>query len=280
MNTKNQSLPGPASRSTAAGNLDAFTLIDLAVVIAIIGLLAVMVLPTLAGTKGRACAANDISNFKQTMTGMMMYCNENNDYMPAPGWNNGSACWIIAANIQPAVMANHTLANYQTHVIYQTAWFTGIGKPPMIIGPPGPGQLYQYLKNPNIFRCPEDMVVNSAYLARGELISSYIWNGAIVAYGENAFDVSKPYKISRFKPTNILQWEGNEKITSGGIWNDFSGYPSDGGNPAFSQRHGNAAPVGRIDGSAGHVLYADMVNWANDTNLNDLWYSPITANGH
>ena len=288
MNTKNPSLPGPASRSTAAGNLDAFTLIELAVVIATIGLLVVMVLPALAGTKGRSYAANDISNCKQTMTGMLMYCSENNDIMPAPGWNNGSACWIVAANIPAGVMVSpHTLANYQKHFDYQASWFTGIPVPGALPGtiPPGPGQLYQYLKTVTIFRCPEDMVVNKAYLDRNELISSYVWDGAIVGYG----GVSTPYKITRFKPTNILMWENQEKEGAGFSWSDFSNFPLEGGTsdytgtPTFSQRHGKVSQVGRIDGSAGRELYANMLNWAlsaHGSGPNDLWYNPNNSDGH
>jgi hypothetical protein len=293
MNIKNQSLPGSASRSTAAGNLDAFTLIELAVVIATIGLLAVMVLPTLAGTRGRACAANDISNFKQTMTGMTMYCNDNNDIMPAPGFGLSAACWITAANIPAGIMTGHTLANWQSQYAYQIAWFTGVKTAGMIVAPPGSGQLYQYLKNPNILRCPEDMVVNAAYLARGQLISSYVWDGAIVAFGENNFDVTKPFKISLLKPTNILQWENDETLATnpktGGVWNDFSNFPLEGGTsgytgtPTFSQRHGKFSQVGRIDGSAGRELYQNMLKWAYSTHgsgPNDLWYNPNNPDGH
>jgi len=259
----------------------AFTLIELLVVIAIIAILAAMLLPALTKAKSRAYAINDINNCKQTMLATAMYCNDNREILPAPGWNNGSDCWIVAQNILAAVMSNHTLANYQNHIIYQTAWFTGIKvSPPMIVAPSGHSQLYPYLKTPTIFRCPEDTVVNAAYLARGQLISSYIWDGGIVAYGANGYDVSKPYKISHFKPTNILEYENDEK-NSGGAWNDFSNYPIENGATTFSQRHGKVAQVGRMDGSAGRELSANMTAWSNDTTApNDLWYSPQSLNGH
>jgi prepilin-type N-terminal cleavage/methylation domain-containing protein len=275
-------------------NRGAFTLIELLVVIAIIAILAALLLPALQMAKSRAYAVTDINNCKQTMLATAMYCNDNKETLPAPAWwNNGSGssdCWIVAANIPAGCMEGHTPANYQNHVIYQTGWFTGIEvTPPMIIAPPGPSQLYQYLQNPAIFRCPQDMVVNAEYLSRGELISSYIWDGAIVAYGENNFDVSTPFKISKFQPTDILQWENNEKNTAGGAWNDFSNYPLEGGadlyhgTMSFSQRHGNAAQVGRMDGSAARELYANIYNWAyapKGSGPNDVWYNPNNPDGH
>ena len=254
----------------------AFTLIELLVVIAIIAILAAMLLPALAAAKSRANAAIDINNCKQTMLATIMFCSDNNDQLPAPGWLLGADCWITAAN--PPKMNAHNAASFQTDYDQQVSWFTGnqaseAGSPK----PPGTGQLYQYLKTPKIFLCPQD-VVNAAYLQRAQLISSYVWNGAVVGYGSHA-----PYKITSFKPTNILQWENDEKNTAGGAWNDFSNFPLEAGNPTFSHRHGKAAQVGRIDGSAGRIPYLQMLSWANATTVaNDLWCNPATASttGH
>jgi len=219
------------------------------------------------------------------MLATAIYCTDNNDTLPAPGWRvsqPGDDNWVTAA--KPPMMNGHTAASFQTDFDQQVSWFTGIkasaaGSPT----PPGTGQLYQYLKSPKIFLCPQD-AVNADYLLRYELITSYVWNGAIVAYQ----DGHSPYKISKFKPTNILQWENDEKNTAPGNWGDFANAPAEAiasgssvVKPSFSQRHGKSAQIGRMDGSAGRELYANMSAWAMDTTAkNDLWYSPASANGH
>jgi hypothetical protein len=96
----------------------------------------------------------------------------------------------------------------------------------------------------------------------------------------------KPFKISKFKPTNILQWENDEKNIANVAWNDFSNFPLENNLSGvkvltFSLRHGKTAQVGRMDGSAARELMANITAWAfNTTTPNDLWYSPNSVNGH
>ncbi|HEY5233100.1 MAG TPA: prepilin-type N-terminal cleavage/methylation domain-containing protein [Verrucomicrobiae bacterium] len=252
-----------------------FTLIELLVVIAIIAILAAMLLPALEAAKSRAFAATDIDNCKETMLATAMYANDNTDHLPAPGWLTTADCWIAAANLP--VQTGHTKQNFQQMYDVQVSWFTGKQASwPSSPTPTHSGQLYQYLKNPKIFLCPQD-VVNAAYLLRSQLISSYVWNGAVVGYQNGQV----PYKITSFKPTNILQWENDEKNTAAGEWNDFSNFPLEGNNPTFSHRHGKAAQVGRIDGGAARIPYLEMVSWADATTVaNDIWCSPATTTGH
>jgi prepilin-type N-terminal cleavage/methylation domain-containing protein len=253
----------------------AFTLIELLVVIAIIAILAALLLPALSKAKSRAYAVNDINNCKQNMLGMLMYCNDWNERMPAPGWGTTSDCWITAAN--PPDLYTHQAANFQKDYDQQVSWFTGIiaaeaGSPT----PPRSGLLYNYVKNWKLFLCPQD-VVDGNYLMRPEIISSYVWNGAIDAFGNS----STPDKITQFKPTNILQWENDETQVAAGFWGDFANKPSENGTaPSMSRRHGKAAQFGRMDGSAAREPWVNVAAWALENKPNDLWCNPVSTTGH
>lgn len=100
-------------------NRAAFTLVELLVVLAIIGVIAAMLLPTLGRAKRSAQSVACVSNLRQLGIALVLYVQDNNDRLPS--------CALL-----PSVNTNL----------------------PAITVP-----LLPYLKNPEIFRCPADKVM-------------------------------------------------------------------------------------------------------------------------
>ena len=205
-----------------------FTLIELLVVIAIIAILAAMLLPALSKAKRRAQMAYDLNNNRQIMYAANMYAGDFEDYLPQPGWLTTQTNWAAGANIPLGPSANQ--AAYDALLPQQIESFKR-------------GQLFPYLKMEKILMCPADNKVNLQFLQRGQYLTSYNWNGAVIGYPGQGAPIPRTFKLAQFKANAILQWETDED--SPAYFNDFSNYPDEG----ISDRHGNGAVIGMFGGS-------------------------------
>lgn len=218
----------------------AFTLIELLVVIAIIAILAAMLLPALSKAKLKAQMAYDLNNNRQIMYAANMYAGDFEDYLPQPGWLATVTNWASGA-ITLGPSANQ--AAYDTLRPQQAESFKH-------------GQLFPYLKMEQILMCPADNKINLQFLQRGQYITSYNWNGAVIGYpGQNA-PIPRTFKLAQFKSNAILQWETDEN--SPAYFNDFSNYPDEG----ISGRHGNGAVIGMFGGSSERISVKDFTTMA------------------
>lgn len=73
-----------------------FTLIELLVVIAIISILASLLLPALAKARGKAQSITCMNNLRQCGTGIQLYTDENDDYLPLAAFPGSTSSRIGA----------------------------------------------------------------------------------------------------------------------------------------------------------------------------------------
>jgi prepilin-type N-terminal cleavage/methylation domain-containing protein len=235
-----------------------FSLIELLVVIGVIGILFSILLPVITRTRSEAYRVKCMNNVRQLLMAESMYVNDAQGFLTYPNWSQsgsdqGTTGWLYTAG--------------QTSTRFQPADVKT-------------GALYPYLKTIQVFRCPNhlpnDLLDNGT-----DRMTSYIMNGAVCGYGalgswnEPGARRLPSYKITQFKPDQILLWEAEENGVPA-AWNDGASYPSEN---LLASRHGRGACVGFFDF---HVEWMDRVEYLTELQSpgpNRLYCAPERRDG-
>ena len=196
----------------------AFTLVEMLVVMAVVGILAGMLMPALSKSKDKAARMTDVNNLKQQTVALRLYADENDDTIPWPNWFQGDSPnrpgWLYTLDTSATGPARFKV---ETGVFWRTLQFQ------------------------KVYMCPRD-IPNPLFYQRAQQISSYVMNGAVIGYNRGLYP---PLKLSSLRPSDVVFWEADEKEPR--YFNDGASYPKEG----VSARHNNGAINATFDGSVG-----------------------------
>lgn len=133
-----------ASSNPGKQFVNAFTLIEMLVVIAIIAILAALLLPALAQGKTRAQTLSCVNNLKQLELCCHLYATDYNDFWPP--------------NQVGGFVSAPSSTNSPTTVTNAASWCPGIApEDPLEQNTVMAGNIFGYNHNPAIYHCPSDL---------------------------------------------------------------------------------------------------------------------------
>jgi hypothetical protein len=146
------------------------------------------------------------------------------------------------------------------------------------------GALFKYLKEREVYKCP--LHTSKEFVGATDKFTSYLMNGSACD-----FSARPPYKIVKFKVTDILFWESGEVNSGSNAFNDGCSSPDE----WLTMRHGGGvrrggivygnggASVACIDGHAEWLAYKEyereLTRPGGQAGNGRLYISPTLRNG-
>ena len=155
---------GPGTRQRPARH-SAFTLVELLVVIAVVGILAGIILPALGRAKSRGQSIYCLNNLRQLGVAMHLYADDHDDALPYNMGTEGTRKTIATG--QFLNWANNVMTWELDPDNTNTTWLAAGGLGPYLSG------------NTTVFRCPSDNVLSAVQAQAG-------WSGRVRSYSMNA----------------------------------------------------------------------------------------------
>lgn len=250
----------------------AFTLIELLTVIAIIGILAAILIPTVGRVRGSAHQAACMTNLRQIALGVLMFADENRGQLPGPRNAQGAFSGGLVRGVRnPAV--NTVDFGSETSVNASSQLSSHIGK------------YLQTTRNDSLFRCPANSAGREASVAQNPVNEvTYLLNTN--RGGENGIFPGSPFgssnpphpplflsqiRAAAFPSNPGTDARGNrwsEVTQLSRIWmitdadsinyGGFGGYPVDGAANAVPMPHNGGRNYAFFDGRVAYHRANDL----------------------